>query len=262
MHPSDEAVLAETRRQFFGRGARGIGSLALFSLLNNSGALAASDKKADRRTPRAAALRAEGEAVHLSAPGGRAAADGDVRLQAEDEGLFDKDLPDSIRQGQRLTTMTSGPDALSHRALDLQIRAVRQVRRVGLRTAALYGTHGGRYRDHPQHAHRGHQSRAGDHVLPDRLHDRRAALHRLVAQLRAGQHESGSAAFVVLQAKHNHPKANVQAISARLWSAGFLSGQYSGVSLRSARRSGAVHQQSGRRAGGGAPPHAGRAFAR
>jgi uncharacterized protein (DUF1501 family) len=40
-------------------------------------------------------------------------------------------------------------------------------------------------------------------------------------------------AFVVLNAKHTHPKANVQAISARLWSAGFLSGQYSGVSLRS-----------------------------
>ena len=35
--------------------------------------------------------------------------------------------------------------------------------------------------------------------------------------------------FVVLQAKHYHPKANVQAISARLWSAGFLSGQYAGV---------------------------------
>jgi len=41
-------------------------------------------------------------------------------------------------------------------------------------------------------------------------------------------------AFVVLQAKHYHPKANVQAISARLWSAGFLSGQYSGVGLRAA----------------------------
>ena len=39
--------------------------------------------------------------------------------------------------------------------------------------------------------------------------------------------------FVVLQAKHNNPKANVQAISARMWSAGFLSGQYAGVSLRS-----------------------------
>jgi hypothetical protein len=40
--------------------------------------------------------------------------------------------------------------------------------------------------------------------------------------------------FVVLNANHTHPKANVQAISARLWSAGFLSAQYSGVSLRSA----------------------------
>jgi hypothetical protein len=39
--------------------------------------------------------------------------------------------------------------------------------------------------------------------------------------------------FVVMHAKHTHPKANVQAISARLWSSGFLSGQYSGVALRS-----------------------------
>jgi uncharacterized protein (DUF1501 family) len=40
-------------------------------------------------------------------------------------------------------------------------------------------------------------------------------------------------AFVVMNATHSHPKANVQAISARLWSAGFLSGEYSGVALRS-----------------------------
>jgi uncharacterized protein (DUF1501 family) len=39
--------------------------------------------------------------------------------------------------------------------------------------------------------------------------------------------------FVVLNATHTHPKANVQAISARLWSAGFLSAQYAGVALRS-----------------------------
>src|SRR5262245_64637839 len=39
--------------------------------------------------------------------------------------------------------------------------------------------------------------------------------------------------FVVLNASHTHPKANVQAISARLWSAGFLSAQYAGVALRS-----------------------------
>jgi len=37
----------------------------------------------------------------------------------------------------------------------------------------------------------------------------------------------------VLNASHSHPKANVQAISARLWSAGFLSGEHAGVALRS-----------------------------
>jgi uncharacterized protein (DUF1501 family) len=39
--------------------------------------------------------------------------------------------------------------------------------------------------------------------------------------------------FVVLNATHSHPKANVQAISAKLWSAGFLSAEYAGVALRS-----------------------------
>ncbi len=46
MHPEDEAVLAETRRQFFGRGAKGLGSLALFSLLAEQQAKAATDKPA------------------------------------------------------------------------------------------------------------------------------------------------------------------------------------------------------------------------
>ena len=36
MHPSEEAVLAETRRQFFARGARGIGGIALAGLLGES----------------------------------------------------------------------------------------------------------------------------------------------------------------------------------------------------------------------------------
>jgi uncharacterized protein (DUF1501 family) len=38
--------------------------------------------------------------------------------------------------------------------------------------------------------------------------------------------------FVVLNASHTHPKANVQAISARLWSAGFISAEHAGVALR------------------------------
>ena len=39
-------------------------------------------------------------------------------------------------------------------------------------------------------------------------------------------------AFVVLHAKHSSPFSNVQAISARLWGAGFLPGRHAGVSFR------------------------------
>jgi uncharacterized protein (DUF1501 family) len=38
--------------------------------------------------------------------------------------------------------------------------------------------------------------------------------------------------FVVLHATHSNPGSNVQAISARLWGAGFLPGKHAGVSLR------------------------------
>ena len=38
--------------------------------------------------------------------------------------------------------------------------------------------------------------------------------------------------FVVMNAERSHPRAGVQAISAKLWSAGFLSPEYAGVGLR------------------------------
>ena len=44
---------------------------------------------------------------------------------------YDKDLPDSIRNGQRLTTMTSGQRGFPDRAVDVQVRSPRQVRHVG-----------------------------------------------------------------------------------------------------------------------------------
>ena len=75
--------------------------------------------------PGLAAFPPKAKRVHLSAPGGRAAADGTVRLQAGHEGLFDKDLPDSIRQGQRLTTMTSGQSRFPIAPSIFQVRAAR-----------------------------------------------------------------------------------------------------------------------------------------
>ena len=58
--------------------------------------------------------------------------------------LFDTDLPDSIRKGQRLTTMTSGQKRFPDRALDLQVRPARPVRHAGQRTAAAHRAGRGR----------------------------------------------------------------------------------------------------------------------
>ena len=60
-------------------------------------------------------------------------------------------------------------------------------------------------------------------------HDRGPAVPRLLDRYGLGSMNQDLPTFVVLNAQHTHPKANVQAISARLWSAGFLSGQYRGV---------------------------------
>ena len=35
---------------------------------------------------------------------------------------YDKDLPESVRMGQRLTTMTCGPGPVSDRAVEVQVR--------------------------------------------------------------------------------------------------------------------------------------------
>ncbi|HZN36191.1 MAG TPA: DUF1501 domain-containing protein, partial [Pirellulaceae bacterium] len=109
MHPIQEHSLRETRRYFFGRMAAGIGTAALSSLL----------------APQLAAVESSSEQDSLGllpklhhAPKAKRViwlfmADGPSQLDLWDykpklAEFFDKDLPDSIRQGQRITTMTSG----------------------------------------------------------------------------------------------------------------------------------------------------------
>ena len=64
--------------------------------------------------------------------------------------------------------------------------------------------------------------------------------------------------FVVLVAKPTNTE-QLQAISARLWSSGYLSGEHAGRFVPQRRRSDPVHQQSGRRFTRGAPRYARRA---
>jgi uncharacterized protein (DUF1501 family) len=109
MHPLRDYELLTTRRHFFGRTATGIGAAALASLMNPS--LFA---EAEQPAPPDPGILGEPHAkpkakriISLFMSGAPSQLDMYDYKPKMDE-LFDTDLPDSIRQGQRLTTMTSG----------------------------------------------------------------------------------------------------------------------------------------------------------
>ena len=101
----DNLVLNETRRQFFSRGAKGLGTAALLSLLAESNARAAEPTDIQETLPHFAPKAKR--AIYLFMSGAPSQQDMYDYKPTMDE-WFDKELPESIRQGQRLTTMTSG----------------------------------------------------------------------------------------------------------------------------------------------------------
>jgi uncharacterized protein (DUF1501 family) len=233
IHPEDEAVLAETRRQFFGRGARGLGSLALFSLLADQNAQAATDKPVIGGLPSLPHYAPKAKrAIYLhmlGAPPQLETFDYKPGLQK----LFDTDLPESVRSGQRLTTMTSGQTRFP---IAPSVFKFQQYGQSGAWVSELL----------PYTAKMVDDISIIRTMHTDAINHEPAITFLQTGFMIAGKPCIGSwlayglgsmnqslPTFVVLNATHSNPKANVQAISARLWSAGFLSGQYSGVALRS-----------------------------
>lgn len=91
----------ETRRRFFGRGANLLGAAALGSLLGNTKLLAGPGSVGTHFPAKAKRV------IYLHMVGGPSQMDlFDYKPKMKE--FYDKDLPASIRNGQRLTTMTSG----------------------------------------------------------------------------------------------------------------------------------------------------------
>ncbi len=118
MDPLREQLEMMTRRHFFGRASGiGFGSAALASLMaETAGAGGIADQVKPRPTTGPASGGLPGlphfapkakRAIYLFMNGGPSQMDL-FDYKPKMDGWFDKDLPDSIRQGQRLTTMTSG----------------------------------------------------------------------------------------------------------------------------------------------------------
>jgi hypothetical protein len=108
MNPIQEHIQTLTRRHFFARGGLGLGTAALASLLGRervAAAEAASEIGGVLGAPHFAPTAKR--AIYLFMNGGPSQQDmWDYKPKTAE--LFDKDLPESIRNGQRLTTMTSG----------------------------------------------------------------------------------------------------------------------------------------------------------
>ena len=56
---------------------------------------------------------------------------------------YDRDLPESVRGGQRLTTMTSGQARFPIAPSVFRVQPARPERRVDLGAAPVHGAHGG-----------------------------------------------------------------------------------------------------------------------
>ena len=226
MHPSDKAVLLETRRQFFGRGARGLGVAALASLFGEGASAKDGLPGLPHFAPKAK------RAIYLHMVGGPSQLDlYDYKPVMKD--WFDKDLPESIRQGQRLTTMTSGQ---SRFPIAPSVFKFAQRGQSGAWVSDLLP----------------YTAKMVDDMSIIRTMNTEAINHEpAITFIQTGAMIAGKPCmgawvayglgtmnqdlptFVVLNASHTHPKAGVQAISAKLWSAGFLSAKYAGVALRS-----------------------------
>ena len=113
MDPIHEQKLLLTRRHFFGRMATGVGAAALGSLLN-PGLFAALTEEADKSKGPLGAPHFAPKArrvIYLFMAGGPS------QMELFDykptlEKFHETELPDSIRMGQRITTMTSGQKSL------------------------------------------------------------------------------------------------------------------------------------------------------
>src|SRR6266511_3471345 len=113
MDPIQEEKLLLTRRHFFGRMATGVGAVALGSLLNPDLFAALADEAEKPKGPLGAphfAPKAK-RVIYLFMAGGPS------QMELFDykptlEKFHETELPDSIRIGQRITTMTSGQKSL------------------------------------------------------------------------------------------------------------------------------------------------------
>jgi hypothetical protein len=229
-----------TRRHFFSQGSHAVGWAALASLLGRDGARALAAGP-DASVPKASGLKhppglphfapKAKHVIYLHMVGGPSQMDlYDYKPQMGQ--WFDKDLPDSVRMGQRLTTMTSGqkrfPIAPSKYKFQRHGQAGMWVSELLPYTARMVDD---MCFIRSMHTEAINHEPAITYMQTGNMVTGRPCLGAWVSYGLGSENEN-LPTFVVLVAKPSNTE-QVQAISARLWSSGYLPGEHAGVSFRS-----------------------------
>ena len=171
---------------------------------------------------------------------------------------FDKDLPDSVRMGQRLTTMTSGQKRFPIAPSKYKFARHGQS---GMWVCELLPYTSKMVDDmcfiRSMHTEAINHEPAITYMQTGNQVTGRPCLGSWVSY-GLGSLNDNLPTFVVLVARPTNTE-QLQAISARLWSSGYLSGRARRGVVPQRRRPDPVHQQPGRRSAPGAPRYARRA---
>ncbi len=230
MDPIQEHIQAMTRRHFFGRTAAGLGTAALASLVPARPGLA--DATATGGLPSLPHFAPKAKrAIYLFMSG--APSQMDLYDYKPNMGeWFDKDLPESVRMGQRLTTMTSGqtrfPIAPSRYKFQQHGESGAWVSELLPWTAkmvddlAIVKT---------VHTEAINHDPAITYICTGNQLPGRASLGAWLSY-GLGTENENLPAFVVMTASWSGRK-DAQALYNRLWGSGFLPSKHQGVALRS-----------------------------
>jgi hypothetical protein len=236
MNPYNELFSRHTRRYFFGQTAAGIGAAALASVVNPR-LMAGTPAVDPMQTFGDAALKA----LHHKPKAKRVIwlfmADGPSQMDLFDykpkmADWFDKDLPESVRNGQRITTMTSGQARFPIAPTTFKFQQ--------------YGQHGAWFSELvPQLGSIADDICMIKSVNTEAINHDPAITYICTGSQIPGRPSLGAwlsygigspnadlPAFVVLHSRIANG-SQTQALFARLWGSGFLPTKHQGVALRS-----------------------------
>jgi hypothetical protein len=234
MNLPNDFLFQESRRQFLSRGKNALGMASLATLLQNSAGAA---------TP-AGALDATGQrqlihfapkakrVIYLHMVGGPSQMDlFDYKPKMAE--FYDKDLPDSIRKGQRLTTMTSGQARFPIAPSKYQFK---QHGKSGMWVSEMLPWTSKVVDDmcfiRSMHTEAINHEPAITAMQTGNMVTGRPCLGSWLSY-GLGSMNADLPTFVVMVARATNNDQN-QAISGRLWSSGFLDGKHAGVTFRAA----------------------------